>query len=38
MAEGTVLWYSPNLDYGFIRRDDAERDHLLDAGRALLPF
>ncbi len=24
MAEGTVLWYSPNLGYGFIRQDDAD--------------
>ena len=24
MAEGTVLWYSPQLGYGFIRHDDAD--------------
>jgi cold shock CspA family protein len=24
MAEGTVLWYSPNLGYGFIRHDEAD--------------
>jgi cold shock CspA family protein len=24
MAEGTVLWYSPELGYGFVRHDDPE--------------